>query len=808
MVNAHDYIYYSRLGALVAERKIPGSSTALTTPSGWGTGNDLTENTGYTTQYLTPDNKFLLSEGWQSMPDPVDPSKTIIYKGTDWQDVLFRTGVSTNHHLGVEGGTQKATFHSSVGYMYDQGIAITTKYKQLSFDVGGKLQVKDNLSLSGEAMYSTSSDNHVYNITDVFFRSVGIPPTTKYKFQDGSLAPGVNNSLTNLAYFLNKSKNRNSVDHLTLSLGGKWDILPGLSFEPQVFLYKVASDGYAFTPSYLNGVNNLNTTRSASSSYSKQTQYQTNAILDYKKTFAANHNLDWMVGFSYIGIQDFSLSASGNGAATDLIPTLNASSTPVSVNGNQSGQALVGYFSRLNYNYKQKYLLSLTGRFDGASNLGADHKWGFFPGASVGWKVNEEKFWDPLKDFMSLKLRASYGVTGNISGLGDFQSQGAYSVGSFYNGSSAIVNSIIANPDLEWERSKTLDIGADLGFFNARGHVIFDYYRRVTDHLLTTLSLPPSTGFTGIYTNLGSLENRGVEVEVDFQVLPSSSNFQWNISFNAARTKNKILKLPDNGTPHNRIGGFYVYDQKANAYDWQGGLQEGGTLGNLFAWKQIGIYPTDKDASTAPVDMTMPFADKTKYGGDVNYADKDGNDTIDTRDLYYMGQPYPVWTGGMTNSFSYKNFNLLVRVDYMTGFTIYNQAKIFLSGGWSTVSFPQDMVTKGWHKQGDKAEYPQYVDGTGNYSYWRGSQNYNNHTTNSMFYEPGDFLCVREVTLSYSVPIQSLTKSVVKDLEFNITGSNLYYFTKYDGMSPEEGGVDAGRYPMPRELTIGATVSF
>lgn len=808
MADAHDYIYYSRLGQLAAARKIPGALTALTNPSGWGTGNDLTKNTAYTTQYLTPANKYLLNQGWQSMPDPIDPSKTIIYKNTNWQDVLFHTAVSSNHYLSVEGGTQRATFHASVGYMSDEGTAITTKYNQLSFDVGGKIQVLNNLSISSEAMYSTSSNNQVYNTTDLFFRAVGLPPTTKYTFQDGSLAPGLNQSLPNPAYFLNKDVSQNSDDHLTLSIGGRWDILPGLSFEPQLILYKVASDGYSFMPSFLNGVGSLNTTRSASSSYAKQMQYQTNVILDYKKTFNTNHNFDWMIGTSYIGIQDFSLSAAGNGAATDLIPTLNASSTPISVSGSQSGQKLIGYFSRVNYNYKQKYLISASGRFDGASNLGANHKWGFFPGLSVGWRVDKENFWYPLTNLFQLKLRASYGVNGNISGLGDFQSEGAYSVGSFYAGSSAIVNSIIANPNLEWERSKTLDVGADLGFLNARGNLIFDFYHKRTDNLLTTLSLPPSTGFSGVFTNLGSLGNKGIEIGIDFQILPPSSKFQWKISFNAAKNKDKILRLPNNGVPNNRIGGFYVYDLKTKKYDWEGGLQEGGTLGNMFAWKQIGIYPTDKAASTAPKDMTMPFVDKTKYGGDVEYADKDGNDTIDTRDLYYMGQPYPIWTGGMTNVFSYKNFTFLLRFDYMTGFTIYNQAKIFLSGGWSTVNFPEDMVTKGWHKQGDKAEYPQYVDGTANYSYWRGSQNYTNQTTNSMFYESGNFLCIREVTLNYAVPLHSLQKSKIKDLEFNITGSNLYYFTKYDGMNPELGGVDAGRYPMPRNLTIGATISF
>lgn len=809
MASAHDYIYYARLGILAAAKKTPSITSQLSAASSFGIGNDLTANTGYTTQYLTDANKHKLDEGWQSMQDPVDPGKTIIYKGTDWQDVLFRTALSHNNYVSVDGGSDKATYSASLGYMTNEGTAITTKYDRLTVSLNGELKIRDNLKVFSRVGYTNSSNNEVYDVSWVFFRSGGMAPTAKYNFEDGSLAPGAAIHLGNPAYFLNNDKAKNRFQKLTVSFGSHWDIIKGLSFDPLVSLYKESGFAYRFTPAYLNGVNNYVTTRASSSSYTELTQYQVDAVFNYRKSFASAHNLDVTAGASYIGRENLGLSASGNGAATDLIPTLNAAATPISVGGSESSLALMGYFGRINYNYKQKYLLSFTARYDGASNLGKSHQWGAFPGVSAGWRLDQEKFWSPLTDIARLKLRASYGVTGNISGLSDFQAQGSYSVGSLYMGSSAIVNSVIANPNLKWEQSQTLDIGADIGLMDERVNITFDYYRRVTNDLLTTLSLPPSTGFSNIFTNLGRLENKGIEIALNLQVLPSDSKFQWDVSFNASRVKTKILKLPSNGAKNNRIGGFYVWDPSVKNYAWVGGLQEGGRIGDLYAWKQIGIYATDAEAANAPIDRTLSFPDKTKYGGDVNYADKDLNDTLDTRDLYYMGNTYPTWTGGFTNTLSYKGFTLVLRMDYMTGFTIYNQAKIFLSGQWAgNLNFPQDMAAKGWHQSGDIAEYPQYIPGVGNYSYWRGAQNYSNATTNSMFYESGNFLCLREVTLGYNLPAQLLQKIKIKGIRLNITGSNLHYFTKYDGMNPEDGGIDTGRYPMPRNITLGASVTF
>ena len=216
--------------------------------------------------------------------------------------------------------------------------------------------------------------------------------------------------------------------------------------------------------------------------------------MSYIKSIGQAHNLDAKVGISYFQRDTTGLGAVGQGASSDLIPTLNASATPVSVTGFESRQVLVGYFSRINYDYMEKYLVSLNARYDGASNLGKTHQWGFFPGVSVGWNLHKENFWKGIsEDMLRVKLRASYGVNGNIAGLTDFQSQGQYSVGALYGGNAAITNTVLANSSLKWERSKTVNIGTDIAIWNGRINMLVDVYRRVTDNLLTDLSLPLST---------------------------------------------------------------------------------------------------------------------------------------------------------------------------------------------------------------------------------------------------------------------------------------------------------------------------
>ncbi len=806
LLNARDYIQFQRLGIYRSATwgNKPAQLSILAAASSAGTGNDLTKNTAYTTQYLNAQNQHKLNEGWQSMPDPIDPTKTIIFDDFDFQNNIYRTGISGNHSISASGGTDKGSFSAGLSYLNNDGIVITTNFKRLNGHLNGDFDIKDNLKVFGRLMYSNRQDNNPTSEA-TFGRSIGLPPTAKYKFEDGTLAPGASSSLGNSEYLLNTVDRKNVGDDLTVAFGAQWKILPGLTFDPQVSIWQVTGDSRIFQRAFWNGPLSYVTTRTSSGSNSKNLQKQADGVLTYIKSLKDDHNFEAKAGFSYFNTASSSLSGNGRDAATDLIPTLNASGTPVSVSSAETEQLIFGYFGRVNYDFKQKYLLSVNARYDGASNLGEAYKWGLFPGVSVGWNVHKEGFWSGLpENLLKLKLRGSYGVNGNISGLGPYTAQGQYNVGTRYGGSAAIQNTVIANSELQWEQSKTLDFGLDLGVFNNRVNVVFDVYRRVTDNLLASLEMPHSTGFSSTLTNAGSLENKGVELELNTRIMPGTSNFQWDLGFNVAKVSNKILKLPYNGIKNNRIGGVEVWDSKTNSYVWKGGLQEGGTMGDYYTYNMLGVYATDAEAANAPLDNLTPIADKKVYGGDAIIADLDGNKILDTRDQIYAGNMYPKWTGGFTNSFSYKNMGLYIRTDFTAGQTIYNYTNLTLIAQLQGDNGLSRELLQSWQKPGDVSELPVFVyaDQQVRNKLYRGAAG------TDRFYEKGDFLAIRELTFTYDVPKALLQKAKISALRFNVTGHNLHYFTKYSGLNPEYGGQDNGRYPIPRNIIFGLNVTL
>ncbi|WP_276346850.1 TonB-dependent receptor [Daejeonella sp. JGW-45] len=806
LLSARDYIQFQRLGIYRSATwgNKPAQLAILSSASSAGTGNDLTKNTAYTTQYLNAQNQHKLNEGWQSMPDPIDPTKTIIFDDFDFQNNIYRTGISGNHSISASGGTDKGSFSAGLGYLNNDGIVITTNFKRLNGHINGDFNIKDNLKVFGRLIYSNSQDNNPTSEA-TFGRSIGLPPTAKYKFEDGTLAPGASSSLGNSEYLLNTVDRRNVGDDLTVAFGAQWKILPGLTFDPQVSLWQVTGDARSFQRAFWNGPLSYVTTRAASSSNSKSLQKQADGVFTYIKSLKDDHNFEAKAGFSYYSTFSSSLSGNGRDAATDLIPTLNASALPVSISSAESEQLIFGYFGRINYDFKQKYLLSVNARYDGASNLGEAYKWGLFPGISLGWNVHKERFWSGLpENLLKLKLRASYGVNGNISGLGPYTAQGQYNVGVRYGGSAAVQNTVIANSELQWEQSKTLDFGLDLGVFNNRVNVVFDVYRRVTDNLLASLSMPHSTGFSSTLTNAGSLENKGVELELNTRIMPGTSNFQWDLGFNVARVSNKILKLPYNGIKNNRIGGVEVWDSKTNSYVWKGGLQEGGTMGDYYTYNMLGVYATDAEAANAPLDNLTPIADKKVYGGDAIIADLDGNKILDTRDQVYAGNMYPKWTGGFSNSFSYKNMGLYIRTDFTAGQTIFNYTNLTMIAQLQGDNGLSKELLQSWQKPGDVSELPVFVyaDQQVRNKLYRGAAG------TTRFYEKGDFLAIRELTFTYDVPKALLQKAKISALRFNVTGHNLHYFTKYSGLNPEYGGQDNGRYPIPRNIIFGLNVTL
>lgn len=836
--SAEEYIHHARQSVVWTGAKVAASTTnsRLTAPSGFGTGNNLLNNTAFTTQFLSPTNQHKLNEGWQVMTDPIktnasggyDPvngtNKQIIFKDTDFQELTYQSAVSHNHYLSASGGTEKAKFSGSVGYLLGEGTALESDYKRLTASFNSSLQVTDKLRVDGRLLYANTdykfitggAQTQFSTLTNTFYRSPSLPSSAKYQFEDGTIAPGQSASAGNPHYYQTgpfAPQRKNTGQKLTVALSGKWDILPGLSFEPLLSSYEEEGFGRFFQPAYLSNVTTMNTLRSASQSFSNGRYYQADGVFTYVKAIA-DHHFEGKAGYSYYDRKTYSVSANGEGATTDLIPTLNASAVPRSVGGSEGRFITEGVFGRINYDYQQKYLLNLTGRYDGASNLGASNRFGFFPGVGLGWNMHKENFWKIMpRQFSSLKLRATYGENGNIGGLSEFGWQGLYSVGSEYAGSGAIQPSNIPNPDLRWEESRTFDGGVDIGLFNNRVSIIFDYFDRVTDNLITNVVLPSSSGYGTVQTNNGSLGNKGVELDLTAEILPASSSFKWSMNFNASKVSTKVLQLPDNGVEGNRQGGVNIWDPQRQTYVWRpnmalfgnpGSFMEGFPIGDYYTYKHLGVFATDEEAAAYDVvDMSVPVipgtTNRKKFGGDAYFADIDGNKIIDSRDQVYVGNMFPDWTGGFSNYFNYKGFSLAIRTDFTLGHTIYNYAKAMADGQLQGDLMPtKDYIDKAWKKQGDITDTPRYL--------WQNSQQ--NISRSSTYFEKGDFLALREITVGYTIPQTLLRKVKISSARINLTGNNLHYFTAFRGPMPEDGGSDNGRYPNPRTFTLGTNISF
>jgi TonB-linked SusC/RagA family outer membrane protein len=827
LLQGADFVKFARMGVAATGALSPNRLPQLEGAQSMGGGNNLTSATAYAVIYKTPANEYKLTQGWSEMDDPLLPGRKIIFKTTDWQEVLFRNAVTQNHYLGFSGGTDKGTYDLSLGYMKANGVTIFTGYERKTAKLSGSLKVTNNFKINATTLFAKSNDNQVYGNNEIFVRALGLAPSVKYELEDGSLAPGQNRTQGNPKYHLDKVKAKNDNTKLSFAIDGDWRITKDLHFEPSVSVYYEDIARTTFNQAILLGTSGaIDASRDATDYNSRLYQEQFEGVFTYTKSVKNIGNFQAKAGGSWFKRQYNELSAAGRGGSSDNVGTLNASPTLVSIFSNNTQQRIAGFFGRVNYDWNKKYLVSATFRYDGASNLGANNRWGFFPGVSIGWNAHEEDFWKSLpKAFSSLKLRGSYGVNGNLGGLGDFTAAGLYNVNNIYNGSGAIFNTQLANPNLKWEESKTLNGGLDLGLFEDKLNIILDVYNRRTDNLLTSLVLPSNSGISSVLTNLGSLRNKGFELEINSTVFEKRG---WNVSIggNVSYNKNVIVKLPDNGIENNRIGGTRVYSQSAGKYIWVGGLQQGQQIGDMYAHQQLSVYSTNAQAATAPYDVYVSAnpnnLTRKKFGGDVAFLDVDKNDTIDSRDRVHVGNLYPKLTGGFTINASYKGFSLAVRTDFTIGHTIYNETRARFIGQFQGNSAIFGEVAQSWQKDGDVTDVPRYywADQLAQNNLFRteasgAAYNTNLFQGNSRYYEKGDFLCLREVTLAYDLPSNLISKAKISSLRVFVTGNNLHYFTKYKGLSPEDTGIDGGsgagstgRYPNPRGVIFGVNVGL
>lgn len=838
-MDAENYIRFGRLGRMHSG----GSITDIDNTRGYGAVYGANNPEQYSIRYLDG-NENLLQEGWKQMTDPVT-GRQIVFKdyGTTLRDEVYKDPAFTqDHYLSFNGGSEKGTFAASLGYYSEDGTVKGTEYRRFSGTLNGNYKVLPILNIKGGVSFSTSTAPELYydDMADLFERMQSMEPTWKPFFDDGSPNYGYGKRDGNPLYWLDKLTNKNNTRKTTLNIGADLELV-----KDKLFLRENSSIYYEdytrelFDKEYRDYWN-VNTERKASFAYQRTIQQQHSVQLEYTDTFKENHNFSAMLGGEYFENQYTEYSGSGQGAPFDDIPTLNASGNEnMTAYSYREGYRIASFFGRVTYDYKRRYLFTAVARYDGISRL-SDNRWGFFPGVSAGWNIHEEAFFhnSPIANVVStLKPRISYGINGNVNGISNYDVYGLYGQASGthpYNGVNGILNTAVINSQLRWEKSKSFEAGLDLGFLNNRFNLILDYYNRTTSDLLTDVNLPGYTGFDSFKTNLGTLRNSGFEVEGNLNLITNPKGFNWNFSFNASYVFNKIVKLPDNGNENNRQGGSQVWDPASQQVIWVGGYQEGHTLGDIYAYQQVKILRDENEVAQLAgnrIDMiaglygpNVSEADRQRYGltkpieaGDVLWADLNGDNVIDQLDRVKVGNIYPKWTGGFSTTLSYKNVSLYGRFDFAVGHTILNMVAMRSIG--QSVGF-KNIIADGldcWTAENPDTDLPKsyYDDSTNKKNIYRdtaGSDITSVDNRSSRFYEKGDYLALRELTLSWKLPVKWISKIHITDASLYVTGQNLFYITGYSGTSPEAPlvypGVDTGRYPTPRTVLVGASVSF
>lgn len=816
-LNAHDYIYYNRLAVKnyteVTGRHNFDAGYLNGRSGGFGTGNNTT-NSPFTTQILTDANKYLLSQpGWNKMPDPINPAQTLIYMDNNMSELFYQNSTVNDHYLSFDGGNDKGTYSLGLGYMNNDGIILGSGFERYSGKLNASYKVKRNVKISTSLLYSHSSINYnAFAQTDytIFQRSAGQPPTSRIynNNPDGTLSDvpnqGTNHSFGNPLYYKDKFIRNNLEQRLTAGVSLDWNIIDNLklTLKGSYFIINDTKDG--FNKAFYNG-GSLNTTRTSYVNNKRENKNQFTAFLDYQKTFFQKHNLNAMIGVEYFHRNIFTNNSSAKNSPTDLIYTMNSGSEADGIPSSfYTENKIISTFGRLVYDFDMKYLFSFTFRYDGSSKLG-NNKYGFFPGISLGWNMHNEEFyknWGISHILSKIKPRLSYGVNGNINvrGLSDFGVYGTYGNIGVYNGQTGYANTGLPTLDLTWERSTTFDIGLDLGLWNNRVTILTDYFVRDVKDKIANLTLPYWTGFGSIFTNNGTLRNKGFEMEVKAQVI-NSEGFTLDLSATFYTIKNYVVKLPDNDNENNRQGGIQVYNPETGKVEWVAGLQEGMRVGNdeVWAYEQIDLYRTqaDLDKHKNRYDA-IATNKKNRFLGDVIWNDRDQNDTIDYRDRVFIGRTVPNIMGAFTLNANYKGFNIFVKTDYALGHVIKNyQREKGLAQTQGSLNSTVDVLDT-WSPKNTDAKYARYVFVDPQKNHIR---------NNSVYWEKGDYICIREVTLSYNFG-KTLFHKYINSLRLYITASNLKYFKAYSGVAPEKGGTDIGRYQLPRTYTFGLNISF
>lgn len=703
----------------------------------------------------------------------------------DWQDKVFRTGEFSNYQLSASGATEAVNYYVSANYQKNTGYIVGTDYTLFSARANVDVKLSENfkMGINIAPSYSVKNDPGVEGKDNTLFKALTATPV----FESATNAAGEKyttryawgSSTTNMLNALART-GRNSMYRTLISSYASYQFAKGWTLKSTINFDNSDNTNESYTPNDV-----IASIRGAYNTYRRQNLVNENTF-NYDKSIG-DHNINLLLGqsFSSYEITKATLSSGAlyNSSSIETLPAGSLGSTTA------EKSTLLSYFARLQYNFKEKYIMSASIRRDGSSKFGSDRQWGVFPSLSLGWRMKQESFLQDVSWLSDLKLRASTGVNGsnNIGSYASYATLGTYNYS--LGGAAAIGQGAasIPNPELHWEESRSIDLGVDFGFIKNRLSGTFEVYRKNNSELLLRVPVPGDTGFVSYLTNIGEVQNQGWEFELN-SLNVKTNNFEWRTSANLSHNENKVLAL---GPDQSKI-------EISNAYD--GGvpfikLEVGKPMYTIFGLKQNGVLTqADIDAGGTTIGGNKLVL------GDPRYIDQNGDKKINSEDRVDLGNPTPKYTWGITNTFKYKDFDLSVLVQGQNGGTVYG-----LTG--------RAIDRTGMGSVENSLNVDPAVRGN-----WRTSFGYQ---ANSDWLYKSDYISVRSVSIGYSLKQAVKTLKRIDNARLYITGENIFYWNKYKvGFNPEAVNtsgssnsdfsvpVDYGGAPLAKSVVIGLNVNF
>ncbi|MBC3541844.1 SusC/RagA family TonB-linked outer membrane protein [Rufibacter sediminis] len=678
----------------------------------------------------------------------------------------------------TSGGNSKTQFYTSLNYFKQDGALLNGEFKRYSIRTNVTHQLSDvfrvgsNLAISKSLRDETPVDNSIFS---PFPRALVARPDQPIYKADGTFAV---NSFNNPVHMF-QSLNYVNLANIFNSTFIEANILPGLKFRSAFGLDYTYLDQRTYNPT--TSLSGAGSNGSASSGYVQTQNILTTQTLSYGKDF-----FDDKLFVDATAVYEFQWNdrennrVDGTNFPSDLTPYLTSAASITGGTASQTNFRIESMLARLNLTWEDKYLLGASIRRDGSSKIPEAGRFGYFPSLSAGWIISEESFLKNNEILNYLKVRSSYGTTGNQEGIGNFASRRLIGSGANYNDSPGLALSAIGSPNLKWETTKQFDVGLEFSLFNSRIDFSADYYTKKTTDLLLNRPIPSTTGFSTILENIGSMRGEGFDFQVSSKNL--TGEFKWNTSLNVSTFKNEVTELYENQP----INGSFVTRTMV-----------GQPLGSFFLIKSLGVNPET---------------------GDMMYEDLDKNGVISDADRQYLGSPLPDFFGGITNNFSYKNFDLGVFFQYSYGNELYNLSAEG-TGGYASlgaaatatagvpVNVAKDVYEGRWTPENVNAEYPRIVGG---------AAGTNNTRRSSRYLEDASYLRLKNITLGYNLPRTLTSKIKVSNARIYLTGQNILTFTDYSGFDPEVTsdytvgnlGVDQGSIPQFKTYMLGLNLSF